>query len=102
MAKESNFATVADALAGAGTTVLSSLADAPGGGPSFVNEKLRKELLAQAAKTVEGEHRVYIGPYTDQADQRNSWTAYQDEGSGGARAGTAPPERAQTNAKTTK
>jgi hypothetical protein len=77
--KRENFSSVEEALEGAGTTVLSHLgSDA---------KKLTREQVTQheeelhlIGKRVLGEHRVYVGPYTDLQDERNAWTYAQEAG----------------------
>lgn len=69
---EQNFASVEEAIKGAGTNVLSHLGSKA---HKLTFEEVR-ELTE--AEPVEGEVRTYDGPYTDEDDPRNSWTAYQD------------------------
>jgi hypothetical protein len=72
--KRENFDTVEEALEGAGSRVLSHL-------PSPAH-KLTREEVTQFEEENPQEIIAYAGPYTDEEDQRNSWTAVQD----------APPE----------
>jgi hypothetical protein len=75
--KRDNYATIAEALEGAGTTVLSHL----GSDAKKVN---REDAQRHRIEThlvgdpVEGEHRVYVGPYTAEDDERNSWIYAQE------------------------
>lgn len=77
--KKDNFATVAEAVKGAGTTVLSHL---DSGAHKLTHQQvseveLENHLIGEKA---EGEYRAYAGPYTDALDERNSWTAAQETG----------------------
>src|SRR3954453_11893791 len=71
-AKQDNFASVEEALAGAGTDVLSHL-ESRAVRPTV--EQLEEDAKAPRAP---GEHRAYAGPYHSLDDSRNTWTAYQD------------------------
>jgi hypothetical protein len=75
--KRENFASVAEALEGAGSRVLSHLS-------SPVNKLTREQARLARVEAhltgdpVEGEVRTYAGPYTDEDDHRNMWTYEQE------------------------
>lgn len=72
-------ATVEDALADAGTTVLSHLGSrAHKLTVDEVREFEEENSLRGAPK--EGEYKAYGGPYTDPNDERNAWTFAQEIG----------------------
>jgi hypothetical protein len=75
--KRDNFASIEEALEGAGTTVLSHL----GSASDKVNREAAQRHRIEAhlvGDPVEGEHRVYVGPYTAPDDERNSWIYEQE------------------------
>src|SRR4029450_2747696 len=75
--KKENFATVEEALEGAGTTVLSHLGSDAKKISVEELEKVKEELHLTGPKAI-GEYRAYAGPYTDLDDPRNGWTYVQD------------------------
>ena len=76
--KREDFANIEEAIRGAGTSVLSHLGSRA--------HKLSREEVQEyyeenglVGEPLEGEHRAYGGPYEDEEDERNSWTADQDQ-----------------------
>lgn len=78
--------TLEEALQEAGSKVLSHLG-------SKAHKLTWDEVMElTVAEPVQGEHRVYDGPYEDVEDQRNAWTAYQDMGISLTKDGLPPEE----------
>lgn len=71
-------ATVEEAVANAGTTVLSRTGGRAADVQTVDEVTQWEEENHLTGEPLAGEYRAYAGPYTDEADPRNSWTAKQE------------------------
>ena len=83
--KRENFASVEEAIRGAGTTVLSHLGS---NAHKLTRDEVKQyeEENGLSGPLKEGEYRASASPYSEVTDERNFWTFRQDAGE------TDPPE----------